>query len=332
MKIIISSAFFLAVLGLVACGGSSGPQSFMSVSSSGVAFIQWQPDSTGNGIQGTITADSVSWNPPDYKTESLSVNSYPVTGRINGSSVTLDLAGSTIYGTLSGSTLTLNSLNTSSGSIQASTFTQADTSAYNQAVAALRRKIRQANLVAAQAQAAQQRQQKDNQDLQTTQNDLATLQQDEGNFNGDLSALAGDVKQANSDLGTLKSDAAHGQGSYCDNVYNVGDDAYTVDDDSYILSDDLYTLVSDFQTVHQDTAAATADLQTLASVPAPAGVSSALSAAHTAIRQAKATANSDITQMNAIDRAAYSIANAMATGSCSGQGPGSPGGLVTHIH
>ena len=71
----------------------------------------------------------------------------------------------------------------------------------------------------------------------------------------------------------------------------------------------------------------------------PAGVANivaqlagALSAAHAAIKQAKATANGYIDQVDATDNQAFTIASGMATGSCSGQGPGSPGSLVPHIH
>ena len=131
----------------------------------------------------------------------------------------------------------------------------------------------------------------------------------------------------------MKSDAANGKGSYCDNVITVGDDAIAVDDDAITLSDDLITLTDDFGTVRQDMATVQGDLQTLSNdgVNAPPGAAGALAAAHSAIKQAKVTANGYISQVDSIDREAFSIGNGMATGSCAGNGPGSPSSLVAPL-
>ena len=161
LGIILMAAGALLVGGIVAVvasKGSSGPSSYLATDDSGVTFIQWQPDSSGSGISGTITADAVEWNPPTYNVESLAVSSYPFTGSINGNSVTVSIFGHTFYGILNGGTLTISVLNSSSGSIQATTYTQASTSAYNAAVAALRARIHGANVLAAAALARRQQQ------------------------------------------------------------------------------------------------------------------------------------------------------------------------------
>ena len=327
-----------AALALAACGGSPGPASYLASGTSGISFIQWQPGSSGDRIQGTITDDTISGTAPN---ESVSVESAPFTRAINGSSVTMNLNGGflvgtqTLTGTLTGNTLTLNILS-SSGSIQPDTLTQSDTTAYNQAVAALHKSVRQANLVAAQAQAAQQRQQQDSQDLQTAQTDLATLQA--VSFGSDMSALANDVKQTNSDLAGEKNDAANGNGSDCYNLQsNVEYDAQSnVDYDIQSNLDyDLQTnLIPDIQAARQAITTLQGDQATLASdgLTAPPGDASAVSAAHRAIRQAIAAANADIDQANGDDAEAYAIPNAMATGSCSGDGLGNPPAPVKHIH
>ena len=339
IPIILVAAGALVIVVIVVAvvrAGSSGPSVFLAANSSEVEFIQWQPDSSGSGIQGTIAYDDITGTAPS---ETVSVASVPFTGTINGSMVTLNVNGGFLVGmrtlnaTLNGGSLSLSFIG-SSGSIQTSTLTQSSTSAYNAAVAALHKRVTRANVLAAQVQAQAAQQQQRAQDQQTAQNDIATLRQDTGSFSGDLSTMANDVKQASKDLGIVQADAAKGRGSYCDNVYTVGDDTYTVDDDTATVGDDVYTMTGDFQTVHQDMATVNGDLQTIANDGGvvPQGASSALSAAHAAIKQAKATANGYIDQVDATDNQAFTIASGMATGSCSGQGPGSPGSLVPHIH
>jgi len=327
----------LGVIGAKAAAGNSGPPTYLATGSSQVALIQWSGSGT---ISGTLTDESTSGTPP-----SATINSqrFPFTGMINGSSVSLQFselfATSTIFGNLNGGTLTLN-FPQNNGTIEPSTFVSSDLGAFNADVAALQRRINHANAAAQIAQEQQQQQAQNAQDQQTAQNDIATLQQDTGNFSGDLSALAGDVKQTNKDLAAERQDAARGPNADGGGCYNLeGNVDYDVQsnvdyDIQSNLDYDLNNLTSDIHTVHQDMAAAQADLQTIASYGGtpPPGASSAIAAAHAAIRQAKATANGYIDQANADDAAAYAVANGIATGSCSGQGPGSPPAPVPHIH
>jgi len=325
-----AAAAAITVLAIAACG-SSGPASYLASGSSYVDFIQWETTS-GSSVQGTMTVDTASGTAP---AETISASRYPFTGTINGSSVTFTFSGfltsGTIYGTLNGGTLPLQ-VPQSDGSIQAGTLTQSDTSTYNSAVTALNQRVRHANVLAAAAQAQAQQQQQNAQAEQTASGDVSTLQQDTS-FGADLGSLQSDVQQASSDLGTVRSDASQGKGSFCDNVYSVSDDAYSVDDDLYSLSSDLDTLTNDIASARQDIRAVRQDLANLSAsgLPAPTGATAAVAAARQAIQQAKTTANGYIGQANADDTTAYATANGLATGSCSGQGPGSTSALLKHI-
>jgi hypothetical protein len=331
-----------AVLYLTACGGSPGPAGYLYSARSGVLYIQWRADSSGNGIQGTLTEDGIAGTAPS---ETVSVTSVPIRGTLNGSDVTIHfqnalsrLFGSgTLNGTINGSTLTF-SVVTSNGSIQPSSLAQASTGAYNTAVTALHAKVRQDNTAAAQAQAAQAQQQQDDQDLQTAQSDLATLQG--AGFESDLNNLTNDVKQANSDLAGEEKDASAGpnaDGGDCYNLQqNVEYDAQQNVD--YDLQQDVgydlqQNLQPDISTTRQDIAALQADLQTLTSdgLEPPSGAASAVHKARAAIRTAKAAANADIDQANSDDTQAYSIADNLATGTCAGDGIGKPSALLAHI-
>jgi hypothetical protein len=211
-----------------------------------------------------MTEDGATGTAPS---ETISVATVPITGSINGSSVVIDpqgpLSTGTLNGTLNGNTLTF-SVVTSSGSIQPGTLTQADTAAYNAAVAAFRARIRQDNVEAARAQHAQQAIQQNQQDHQKASNDLATLQQ--VSFSGDLGNLSGDIKQINGDLVAEKSDAAAGpnSGGQCYNLTsNVDYDVQSnVDYDiqSNLVYDLQASLIPDIQSARQDISAMKGDL------------------------------------------------------------------------
>ena len=174
----------------------------------------------------------------------------------------------------------------------------------------------------ASASQAQARQQQRAQDQQTARTDLSTLEQDagsSGNLPGDLSNFASDIGSARSDLATEKQDAAG--------------DAQSVDGDLQSMQGDVQSITPDITTVRQDIAALNDDLQTLAGdgLPAPPGAAAAITAARASLSTAIAAANGYIDQGNAIDAQAYALANGMATGSCSGDGPGSPAAPIPHI-
>ena len=131
--------------------------------------------------------------------------------------------------------------------------------------------------------------------------------------------------------GHHESDTALGNGCY--NVSTVKIDASNVGADATLVSLDLDTLMIDIGTATQDIATMKADLANLTTIglPAPPGATAAIAAAGLAINKAIAKANSGIDQVNADVTQAYSVANGMATGSCSHDGPGHPPAPIRHI-
>jgi hypothetical protein len=102
--------------------------------------------------------------------------------------------------------------------------------------------------------------------------------------------------------------------------------------DASIVSLDLDSLTADIGTATQDIATMKNDLAILSASgrPATAGATAAIAAVGKAIRQAVAKANGEIDQVNADVTHAYSVANGMATGSCSRDGPGHPPAPIRH--
>ena len=158
---------------------------------------------------------------------------------------------------------------------------------------------------------------------QQARSDLATLRHDD-NFASDLRTLSSDAHQAGPDLATTKSDAA--LGTDCYNVSTVKIDASNVAADATIVSLDLQSLTIHIGAATQDIATMKNDLANLSTsgLPATPGAAAAIAAAGKAIRQAAAKANGEIDQVNADVTQAYSVANGMAAGSCSRDGPGHP--------
>jgi len=162
------------------------------------------------------------------------------------------------------------------------------------------------------------------------QSDLATLRHDDS-FASDLRTLSSDAQPAGPDLATTKSDAALGNDCY--NVSTIKLDASNVGADASIVSLDLDSLTADIGTATQDIATMKNDLANLSTsrLPATPGAPATIAAAGKAIRQAAAEANGEIDQVNADVTQAYSVANGMATGSCSRDGPGHPPAPIRHI-
>ena len=165
---------------------------------------------------------------------------------------------------------------------------------------------------------------------QQAQSDLAALRHD-ANFASDLRTLRSDAQPADPDLATTKSDAALGNDCY--NVSTIKLDASNVGADASIVSLDRDSLTAEIGTATQDIATMTNDLANLSTsgLPATPGVPAAIAAAGQAIRQAAAEANGEIDQVNADVTQAYSVANGMAAGSCSRDGPGHPPAPIRHI-
>jgi hypothetical protein len=347
MKNLIIAAIAAAMLlAAVSCGGSGGsggsrrsggPASYLTVSNSTVAFIQWRATSNGH-LHGTISESNVGGSAP---AEILSVSSAPFIGTTSGGSVTLTFAvlyflHTSTHGTLSGSTLTLR-VPQSDGTVQQAKFSQSDEASYNRAIATLRSTIRHANLLAARQQARQPEQSAKAQAEQGIQSALSALYKDSSlAFSGmlarGLARFADDIQTARSDLATEEQDASASK-SYCVAAFKVAGDAQSVEGDLKSVQGDVQSMMPDILTVRNDGATANAHLRGLSKVglPAPSSASNVIASAKANLRQAIAKANSYIDQINAIDAQARSIADNMATRSCSGARSGSSTPYVSHI-
>jgi hypothetical protein len=135
-------ACLATALGLTACTASAAASAPASVSylakgPSAVALLRWAPAS-GGGVSGTLVLDTVSGAVPH---EIISAKSYPLAGRVRSGSVTFTAAGSTEHGTLAGTVLTLASPLPGGVAVPGG-FSRAAPSSYDQAVAALRDRVR----------------------------------------------------------------------------------------------------------------------------------------------------------------------------------------------
>jgi hypothetical protein len=341
--LIIAGTAAATLLATVSCGGSAssersgGPASYLTVSNSNVAFIQWRATSNGH-LQGTITESNAGGSAP---AETLSVSSAPFIGTISGSSVTLTFAvlyflQTRAHGTLSGSTLALG-VPQSDGTIRQATFSQSDEASYNRAIVTLRNMIRHANLLVARQQAGQAEQSAKAQAEQGVQSALSALYKNSSLAFSSMLARGEvrfdkDIQTARSDLATEMQDAS-GSKSYCVAAFRASGAAQKVDGDLHAVQGDVQTMIPDVLTVRNDVATANARLRHLSKVglPAPTSASSMIASAKVNLRQAIAKANSYIDQINAIDAQAHSIASNMATRRCSGARSSSSTLPISHI-
>jgi hypothetical protein len=326
----------LAALAATGCG-SRGPAYFLARSNTAVLLVEWGPVS-GGSASGSITYDDLTGTAPG---ESVGLDNTPMaiswarilSGLVSfqGSSVTIRpgalydvFGGSSIPGTLSGDTLTLNPPRDASASLRSvHVLTAASPQQYNAAVEELQTEVTNDNNAAANQQVAVQQARRTanaesalSQAVTVLQNLVSTLAQE-------VIKAGTDVKQAHADLGTLESDASAGQGPYCDNAYTVNDDAHTVNDDGYTISNAVGTVGDDIADVKAGIAKVQADVTTAhndgGTVPKDTGT--AVSKAQSTVSGAASTVNSDVGTANGYLKTAYSDASSNA-GSCGG--PGQP--------
>jgi hypothetical protein len=342
-RLIIAGTAAATLLAASGCAGSrpSGgpggsarpgdPASYLAVSESKVAFVQWRATSRGR-LHGTITEGNVGASAP---AETLSLSSVPFIGTRSGSSVTLMFADlyflqTRAQGRLSGSTLTVQ-VPQSDGTIKQATLTQSDEASYNRAIAKLRSRVRQANQLAAQQQPANA------QAAQGAQSALAALYKDSslaanGRLADGLARFADHIQTAQSHLAAEKQDAA-GSDGYCVAAYRATGDAQTVDGSLLAVQGDAVAMMADIAIIRADIATADAHLRRLskAGTAAPSSAYGMVADAKVSLAQAIAKANAYIDQINAIDVQAHSIANDMATRRCSSARSGATTHPIAHI-
>jgi hypothetical protein len=158
------------------------------------------------------------------------------------------------------------------------------------------------------------------------------------NFNSILSGLKSAVTETQNDLGGERNDASIGPsnsaGTCVNLVANVDYDVTTIiGHDRQNVIDEVNNLEAAVAAVRQDVTNWQNDVQAIVNqgVPPPSGESSAISSADAQIKLAVSTANGDIDQANTYIDQAYSMANAMSSGTCAGHGPGAEPGKIGHL-
>jgi hypothetical protein len=148
----------------------------------------------------------------------------------------------------------------------------------------------------------------------------------------DLASFADHIHAARAHLAAEKRDASR-KDKYCAAAFSAGGHSKAVDGALQSVQGDVVALMSDITTIRRDVVTATALLHHLsrAGIAAPHSASIVIANAKTSLKQAIAKANSYIDQMNAIDARAHSIADKMATRSCSGAHNGNPARQIPHI-
>jgi hypothetical protein len=309
-----------------------GVATYLCQFSDGDLLLQW----TANGgyLDGTYQDAALSGTPPQ---ESVDTTQGALSGGLNGSGITLNINSATWYGTVSGSAVTVN-VPQQDGTIQPATCDQSSVTGWNSAIASLNSQTSGNNGAAAQQQQQAAQASANAAAQQQAQSDLTTLQ---GlSLASDLSKLSGDLSKTSTDLAAEKTVAAAGPNADGGDCYNLESNVnYDAEDDvEYDAQDDFgydlqENLQPDISSARNDVSTLQSDLSGLANMglPAPQGAQAAITAANDAISGAISTANADISQENGYVSQAYAVANATATGSCAGDGPGSPPAPVQDI-
>jgi len=330
------AASLLAAAGCSGSGVPSGAASYLAAGNSKVAFIQWRTASNGH-VRGTITEHGVGGSAP---AQTVSASSAQFTGTMRGNSIALTFApmyflDSRARGTLSGSVLTMW-VPQSDGKIRQVKFSQSDKAGYGRAVAALHRRVRHANLLAAKQQARRTRPAyaQTEHGFQSALNKLyaASSLASGGVLADGVARFADHIHAARAHLAAEKKDASRNN-KYCGAALTVAGDQKAVDGAFQSVQGDVLSLMSDISTIRNDIATANTLLRHLrkAGITVPESASNVIANANANLKQAIARANSYIDQINATDARGRSFANNMATGSCSGAHNGSVLRPIPHI-
>jgi hypothetical protein len=158
------------------------------------------------------------------------------------------------------------------------------------------------------------------------------------NFSSIDNALTSAVMQENRDLSTETNDAASGAGDSAGACYNLTanvdyDVTTNIGRDTQNVGYDVGNLQNAISTMQADIANLRTDVTAIANegTPIPADINAFISSAASQMVQAEANANAQIDQANSDTSSAYNTANALATGPCSGDGPGGAPSPIAHI-
>jgi hypothetical protein len=158
------------------------------------------------------------------------------------------------------------------------------------------------------------------------------------NFNSILSGLKSAVTETQNDIGGEQDDVSMGPtnaaGTCVNLVANIDYEVTTIiDHDRQNVIDEVNNLKTAIAAVRQDITDWQHDVVAIVNqgVPSPSDASSAISSANVQIQLALSTANNDIDQANTYVDQAYNMANGLASGTCSGHGPGAEPGKIGHL-
>jgi hypothetical protein len=231
-----------------------GTLGFLYSDSSAVVFMQWPADGSGL-VDGTIKVDQVE---SSLSGQTIHEDTRGFTGQVNGNGgVSFDFVAvspwnSTVYGALSGPSLTLN-LPQQDGELAATSFRAATADQYNSALDTLSADVGQTNT---QTQLMQRTSSAEN----ALASDFAELHQDEAALTSDLDGLGQTVSGTGTDTAATRTDAAHVEAEAHDGTDNstiCGDadstegDADSVGGDADSVGGDLDGLTSDPSTLRQ---------------------------------------------------------------------------------
>jgi hypothetical protein len=158
------------------------------------------------------------------------------------------------------------------------------------------------------------------------------------NFNSILNGLKSAVIETQNDIGDEQADVSMGPtnaaGTCVNLVANIDYEVTTIiDHDRQNIIDEVNNLKTAIAAVRLDITDWQHDVVAIVNqgVPSPSDASSAISSANVQIQLALSTANSDIDQANTYVDQAYNMANGLASGTCSGHGPGAEPGKIGHL-
>ena len=213
------------------------------------SWISLQNGSSASLITWTINGTSASGNLTESSLNStglsIDANTYPFTGVISGSAVTLSFSGgSTVTGSVSAHQLQLQ-IADSTGTMQSYVFTPGTTSAYNAAVKLIQSVVNANQLVASANQKISTEETTINAAAQTVSSDVSSIASDISNLNSSISSLQADLSSMATDLQTTKTGAAVVSQDVNTKDNSACGDAGSVQGDAGSVQGDLGTLQGD---------------------------------------------------------------------------------------
>jgi hypothetical protein len=329
-----AAATLLVAVAAASCDGPGRPPAaagYLTAGRSSVAFLRW-PATARAAVAGSLELDAISGTAPHA---TVSARSYPFTGRLSGRRVLIiRINGVTARGRLAGHELTLGPL---PGSAGPRAFAAARADSYDRAVAALRGRARNADVLARRrAVSAALRRRQDQQAVAGLAAAATAVRQARRVISGQLSAMgsliavaAAALDKTRHDTRTALTKARLGarQVLVCDYAVLVDSDALGVSANSAGVGTDASSVAGDVSALQDAITALSAQLRSVqldqpgyrggGTAPSPAQVSQRIGRAKLRIGTVVSEANGDIALVNLDVAAAYRLsARASNAGQC----------------